>query len=297
MTAQLLAVLVCVTPSAKKHLNGSLWVFWKTDDDYVHHQCIDFRGHGGYGHTGFQLCDFFDWEAMFLNYWRSKAALTKGCEWANLQEVRQLVIEQAVTAMRLWNMEITTRDCLVRFDAVRIVDPFYVHVNQLERRNERFDDWYWKMIRVGQFVSKVSSAEWAGTVRPILAEMPVLPFVYRCLGAREQGYAWERSRRVRRLDVKLRRHAVKDSLKRFLRDRFFTEEWAKVLKQMGWFEAQSVKRDAEVKAVRRAQRRGKVSSVAARGWFKKFHAISLLGGWARREEEARKQSTNKEAIS
>ena len=50
-----------------------------------------------------------------------------------------------------------------------------------------------------------------------------------------------------------------------------------------------------IKAIRRAVKAGVASTAGARRWFQKFHAISLLGGWARREEEARKQSTNKEA--
>jgi len=50
-----------------------------------------------------------------------------------------------------------------------------------------------------------------------------------------------------------------------------------------------------IKAIRRAVKAGVASTVGARRWFQKFHAVSLLGGWARREEEARKQSTNKEA--
>ena len=52
-----------------------------------------------------------------------------------------------------------------------------------------------------------------------------------------------------------------------------------------------------IKAIRRAVKAGVASTSGARRWFQKFHAISLLGGWARREEEARKQSSNKEAIS
>lgn len=293
MKAHLLAAVVAVTPSAKMHLNGSLWLFYSLPDEMIHHVCIDFQGHGGYGHTGFQLPYFFDIQAMFLAYWEAKAALMKGAEWVNLKQVREQVLADAVMELRrLGDFEVDSSHCLVRFDAVRMVDPFYLGIHHLKPRNERFFDWLIDHRKFDLHYGRFEMAQWIEKVRPILLEMPVLPFVYRCGDYRDVD-----SRRRHRVDVRRRCHGVMAVMQRCLGDKMASAKWVQIIKRLGWADLETVKKIAHAKSVRRAQRRGLVSTAAARGWFQKFHAVGLLGSWARREEEARKQSTNKEAIS
>lgn len=104
---------------------------------------------------------------------------------------------------------------------------------------------------------------------------------------------------VRKQQRRLNHHCRKDSTRGELIREIQRGEWPSVARRI---EAASgathrVWKSAVTKAIRRAVKAGVASTLGARRWFQKFHAVGLLGGWARREEEARKQSTNKEAIS
>jgi hypothetical protein len=99
---------------------------------------------------------------------------------------------------------------------------------------------------------------------------------------------------VRKQQRRLNHHCRKESTRAELMNEIQRGEWPSVARRIG---ATHVWKSAITKAIRRAVKAGVASTAGARRWFQKFHAISLLGGWARREEEARKQSTNKEAIS
>lgn len=105
------------------------------------------------------------------------------------------------------------------------------------------------------------------------------------------------SRYVRKQQRKLNHHSRKDSTRAELMREIHHGEWPSVARRIAGVSSVTDRfwKSAVTKAIRRAVKAGVASTAGARRWFQKFHAISLLGGWARREEEARKQSTNKEA--
>lgn len=101
---------------------------------------------------------------------------------------------------------------------------------------------------------------------------------------------------VRKQQRRLNHHCRKDSTRGELMNEIHQGEWPSVARRIagGADVTDRLWKSAVTKAIRRAVKAGVASTAGARRWFQKFHAISLLGGWARREEEARKQSINKE---
>lgn len=101
---------------------------------------------------------------------------------------------------------------------------------------------------------------------------------------------------VRKQQRSLNFHRSKDATRRELWDEIMRGEWPSVATRI--CERSPIMGSIAVPAVAKSIRRaGAVMTKKAQAWFRKFHAISLLGGWARREQEARQQLQTKKATS
>lgn len=282
-----------------------------------------FYQYGGYRClAGVQFDSFFNEQEGLLSYWVQKAEQAKGAEWINLNEAREKGIKRAVqileTGYSPWFDRVKVdSQCLVRFDAIRGYINFYT--GEVERCFESRGDMSLSLLLKAESKTSMSfsnclkgvaptidavhsfeggsvycpSYDW-NEFRHVVAELPVMPFKYRIGHRVKEG----RTMLVRQLNEALQDTGPYTSVYNSKKDANYRARDVSAMVQslFKWNTIQDGNKGV-IKAIRRAVKAGVASTAGARRWFKKFHAISLLGGWARREEKARKQSTNKEAIS
>ncbi len=94
---------------------------------------------------------------------------------------------------------------------------------------------------------------------------------------------------VRQQGKKLLHHNRKKPAQDELQSDILKGEWAGVVARLKRFFREDT--TACVKAIQRAELRGKISTSASREWFKKFNAVSLFGSWARRSEKVQAVTT------
>jgi len=292
-----------------------------TVDDSLFLARESFYQYGGHGCVaGAQFDSFFKQEEGLLSYWAQKADQVKGAEWINLNEAREKGIKRAAQILEngyspwIDRVEVDSR-CLIRFDTIRgYINPY---TGKIERCFERRNDVDLSLLLKAASKNPMSFSNFVKGLEPdisavhsfqggsvycpkydwrefrhVVAELPVLPFKYRIGHSVKQG----RAMMVRQLNEALQDIGPYRSFLNAKANVWYaaSEVVARVQSLFKWRTIQDGNKGV-IKAIRRAVKAGVASTAGARRWFQKFHAISLLGGWARREEEARKQSTNKEA--
>lgn len=314
------AVVFSPNANGKSNLNCDVIVI-ATVGDSLFLARESFQQYGGYGClAGAQFESFFKQEEGLLSYWAQKADQVKGAEWINLNEARQEGMKRAAQILEngyspwIDRVEVDPQ-CLIRFDAIRAyinvytgkIEPCFESRNNVElslllKADSKNPMSFSNFVKgVEPDISTVHSFQ-GGSVycpkydwrkfRHVVAELPVLPFKYRIGHSVKQG----RAMMVRRLNEALEDIGPYTSVCNAKTDADYRarDVGAMVQSLFKWRTIQDGN-NGVIKAIRRAVKAGVASTSGARRWFQKFHAISLLGGWARREEEARKQSTNKEA--
>lgn len=315
------AVVFSPNANGKSNLNCDVIVIATVGDGLFLAQ-ESFRQYGAYGClAGAQFHSFFNQEEGLLSYWAQKAEQAKGAEWINLNEARGKGIKRATQILEkgyspwIGQVEVDSQ-CLIRFDVIRgYINPY---TGEIERCFEHGNDMSLSLLLKAASKNSMSFSNWVkglapsisavhcfegGSVycprydwrefRQVVAELPVLPFKYRIGHSVKQG----RAMMVRQLNEALQDVGPYLSVFNSKTDAEYgaRDVVARVQSLFKWRTIQDGNKGV-IKAIRRAVKAGVASTLGARRWFQKFHAVGLLGSWARREEEARKQSTNKEAI-
>lgn len=281
--AQLLAVIACPQRYiVKKHLNCSLQIFWQDDAGDVHWDYLRYSTASPFAPVGFRVNDFGDEGRCFEQYWSGKATLVKGCEWINQRKTHRDLI---IAVKQEWaEHDFDASKCLIRFDAVYPIDPYHASRYGIKSLADKLDEWHRMHAKYDPHYGRITEDEFQRVVRPIIVALPVLPVTYQCVDAT--------------LHCEGRMRMMKLSLSRLLGDRIYTSRWMGMLKTLGALPPDAAQTQTGiVKSIRRAVRAGLTSTASGRKWFKKLNALSLLGGWARREETARKQTTKEEIFA
>lgn len=309
------AVVFSPNANGKSNLNCSVIVI-ATVGDSLFLARKSFRAYGGYGClAGAQFDSFFNEGKGLLSYWANKVKQVKGAEWINLKEAREEGIKQSVKILEngyspwIDQVKVDSR-CLIRFDAIRAyINPY---TGEIERCYEDGSDIELAFFVKAQCKNSMSfpsclkglaptieavhsfeggsvycpKYEWSELLH-VVAELPVLPFKYR-IGAK----------------TKLGRRGLEQELHETLHDlgpyayiwdektdrKIPSGDIAKMVATLFAWRSIHNRKDAVVKAIRRATRRGAMMTKTAQAWFRKLNAISKLGGWARREQESRQQT-------
>lgn len=305
------AVVFSPNANGKSNLNCDVIVI-ATVGDSLFLARETFYQYGGYGCLrGAQFHSFFNEEEGLLSYWMHKAQQAKGAEWINHNEAREKGVKRAVEILEagypLWIDRVKVdSQCLIRFDAIRAY--INVYTGEIEPCFESRNDVELSLLLKAESknwleprIDAVHSFDGGSVYCPnyqwdafchVVAELPVMPFKYRIGHRGKQG----RTMLLRDLTWALEDIGPHTSVYNSKTDADYRarDVGAMVQSLFKWRTIQDGN-NGVIKAIRRAVKAGVASTAGARRWFQKFHAISLLGGWARREEEARKQSTNKEA--
>lgn len=313
------AVVFSPNANGKSNLNCGVIVI-ATVGDALFLARESFRQLGGYGCiSGLQFHSFFDQEKGLLAYWAQKAEQAKGAEWINIKEAREEGIKRAAQILEHgyspWMDRVKVdSQCLVRFDAVRAyINPYTGQIQRCfdggcdlamrlvlkaESKNSLSFSNYLKGLSPD--VSAVHSFE-GGSVycphydwsefRQFVAELAVMPFKYRIGHSLKQG----RDMLVRQLNEAFNDVGPYVSVLNSKTDaKWGVCDVAQMVQSLFKWRTIQDGNEGVIKAIRRAVKAGVASTSGARRWFQKFHAVGLLGSWARREQEAgSKQPTRK----
>lgn len=299
---RLLAAIINPTYSSKKHLNGDYEFFFECEDGFVRSLFVPFESSGWLGVTGFQHCEFWDMDAG--SHLRFKTSETKSTEWGiSLMDLRQKVRSDFNHLLRQYWMQDANVDYsnfLIRWTAT-----FAVYMDALQEGveagtranvadvmlNQTTGISFWDVRRLADTAEDEVTGcllkfrkgcdptleQFQIDVRPLIAALPVFPIVYRA----RKTWGWPDPRR--------RKYRSLCELRATVIDRFSTllkldgeNAFLGKLKTMWGLHRQSrqQEKNISIRALKRAVKRSRISTAAARAWFEKQNLLSRFTGWA-----------------
>jgi hypothetical protein len=301
--SKLLAV-VChprINNYSKKNLKLDWECYWQNGDQVF---CApDHSYQYGAIQLGLFFPDFYPSRGQEINermvkFWIGKATGEKGCGWIN-----QKAFQKAVTDLPLKRQNSADCNVLVRCSAFLHVCPVIGEVS-----NPKYEDFehcsnlaYQARRAVPE--EGISLTKFQHEVLPIIAQLHVLPFKYR-IGRFVKSLIKEKRTKVTlRLLRRMATSAVcipkatewyssawywQDDFQVTVHQNLIQNKLGSLFEFLRAEKSQAA--ETAAKALKRAEKTGRVSTAAARAWFAKQNLLSRFIGWAKSEQTTKQHA-------